>query len=338
MDQHCVVGSFGCAYDKMANGVRPFDPSLLTFNLIESSNLFPLVTELTNWRLTKEAEIAWLLKAVSLIDLTSLSGDDTPVNIHRLCSKAKWPLSKCIAEMVESRFEMNVSGLHTAAVCVYPYQVKHCVDSMNRLEIWSIPIASVATGFPSGQYPLNSRLCEIRSAISRGATEIDIVINRTLALQSDWLGIYEEVRAMREACGSGVVLKSILATGELGSYDKVYSASMACMLAGADFIKTSTGKETVNATLLVSLVMARAIRDFYDLYNYQIGFKPAGGIKTSNDAIDYMKLVYGVLGPSWIRPNLLRIGASSLLSDIERQLYHLSNPGLFPSAGLLDYF
>ncbi|VDQ04604.1 unnamed protein product [Trichobilharzia regenti] len=212
------------------------DPSMLTYDRVEASNVIQLAKELTNIKLPANIEVEWLLKAICLIDLTTLAGDDTPVNVYRLC---------------------------TAAVCVYPYQVKTCTETFKRLKLPNFNIAS-------GQYPLDTRLMEIKSAINDGANEIDIVINRSLAVQGDWQGVYDEVCAMRKACGDRAHLKTILATGELGSYDNVYKASMACMLAGADFIKTSTGKETVNATLPVSLVMARAILDFKDVYNVKV--------------------------------------------------------------------
>ncbi|GAA50795.1 deoxyribose-phosphate aldolase [Clonorchis sinensis] len=187
------------------------------------------------------------------------------------------------------------------------------------------------------QYPLKTKLLEITEAIDDGATEIDVVLNRTLALQRNWKGVYDEVCAMRAVCGDRAHLKTILAVGELGSYENVYAASMVCMLAGADFIKTSTGKESVNATLPVSLVMARAIQDFNDVYGIKVGFKPAGGLRTAQDAVEYSALILNYLGSEWVQPELLRFGASSLLGSVESRLYSLTHDGMPPLPGCLDY-
>ncbi|CAH8619428.1 unnamed protein product [Heterobilharzia americana] len=322
----------------ITNKIQSYDGSLLTYDRVEASNVIQLAKELTNIKLPSNIEVEWLLKAICLIDLTTLAGDDTPVNVHRLCVKAAYPLSECVLRKIENVYNLDLQNLRTAAVCVYPYQVKTCTKTFEKLRLPNFNIASVATGFPSGQYPLETRLMEIKSAISDGANEIDIVINRTLAIQGDWQGVYDEVCAMREACGNQAHLKTILATGELGSYDNVYKASMVCMLAGADFIKTSTGKETVNATLPVSLVMARAILDFKDVYNVKVGFKPAGGLRTAKDAINYLQLTNSILGPEWVNPDYLRFGASSLLGNIETRLYTLCHNGLMPSPGELDFF
>ncbi|CAH8864273.1 unnamed protein product [Trichobilharzia szidati] len=318
--------------------IQPYDPSMLTYDRVEASNVIQLAKELTNIKLPANIEVEWLLKAICLIDLTTLAGDDTPVNVHRLCVKAAHPLSECLLKKIETMYNLDLQDLKTAAVCVYPYQVKTCTETFKKLKLPDFNIASVATGFPSGQYPLDTRLMEIKSAIIDGANEIDIVINRSLAVQGDWQGVYDEVCAMRKACGDRAHLKTILATGELGSYDNVYKASMACMLAGADFIKTSTGKETVNATLPVSLVMARAILDFKDVYNVKVGFKPAGGLRTAKDAIDYLQLMNNILGSEWMNPDYLRFGASSLLGSIESRLYSLCHNGVLPSPGELDFF
>ncbi|XP_018653149.1 LOW QUALITY PROTEIN: deoxyribose-phosphate aldolase [Schistosoma mansoni] len=308
---------------------------MLTYDHIEASNVIQIAKELTNTKLPTDIEFVFLfsglLKAVCLIDLTTLAGDDTPANVQRLCVKAAHPLSECVLNKIENAFR-------TAAVCVYPYQVKTCAETFKKLKLPNFNIASVATGFPTGQYPLETRLLEIKSAINDGANEIDVVINRTLALQGDWEGVYNEVCAMRKACGDQTHLKTILATGELSSYDNVYKASMVCMLAGADFIKTSTGKETVNATLPVSLVMARAIQDFKEVYGIKIGFKPAGGLRTAKDAIDYLQLIDNVLGSDWTNPDYLRFGASSLLANVETRLYSLCHNGLMPLPGELDFF
>ncbi|CAH8581720.1 unnamed protein product [Dicrocoelium dendriticum] len=307
------------------NATSAFDIELLT------------VKEFTSVSLSKEEEIEWLLKAIALLDLTTLAGDDTVTNVHRLCSKAKRPLSACIAERLTSVHDWDLTDLRTAAVCVYPNQVKICRQFFNEIGSVDFPVASVAAGFPSGQYPLETRLSEIIIAVNDGSSEIDTVINRTLALQKNWKAVYNEVCAMRAACGDKVRLKTILATGELGSYENVYAASMVCMLAGADFIKTSTGKEAVNATLPVSLVMLRAIRDFYDVYGIKVGFKPAGGLRTAADAVNYLALVLNYMGPEWVQPEFLRFGASSLLGNIESRLYMLLNNGYQPLPGCLDY-
>ncbi|XP_004407053.1 PREDICTED: deoxyribose-phosphate aldolase [Odobenus rosmarus divergens] len=264
----------------------------------------------------KEWQAAWLLKAVTFIDLTALSGDDTSSNIQRLCYKAKYP----IREDLLKSLNMHDKGLTTAAVCVYPARVCDAVKAL-KASGCTIPVASVATGFPSGQTHLKTRLEEIRLAVEDGATEIDVVINRTLVLTGQWEALYDEIRQFRKACGEAH-LKTILATGELGSLTNVYKASMIAMMAGSDFIKTSTGKETVNATFPVAIVMLRAIRDFFWKTGNKVGFKPAGGIRSAKDSLAWLSLVKEELGDEWLTPELFRIGASTLLSDIERQIYH----------------
>lgn len=217
--------------------------------------------------------------------------------------------------------ELDNEGITVGAVCVYPNRVADCVKYLKAANRPDIPVASVATGFPTGQVPLKTRLEEIKMAVADGAKEIDIVINRQFALEGNWRGVYDEVRMMREACGEAH-MKTILATGELGSMVNIYKASMACMMAGADFIKTSTGKEGVNAILPVALVMVRAIREFYQVTGYKVGFKPAGGIRSAKDACTWLSLMKEELGDEWLSPHLFRIGASALLIDIERQLFH----------------
>ena len=212
----------------------------------------------------KEWQAAWLLRAVTCIDLTTLSGDDTPSNVNRLCHKAKTPVRQ---DLVES-LGVKDKNITVGAVCVYPQRVPDVVQAMKDLGV-DIPIASVAAGFPSGQTPMESRVDEIKQAISYGATEIDIVINRTLVLTADWRGLYDEVKACREACGHAH-LKTILGTGELGTLTNVYKASLVAMMAGSDVIKTSTGKEAVNATFPVAFVMVRAIRDYYERTGYKV--------------------------------------------------------------------
>jgi deoxyribose-phosphate aldolase len=262
----------------------------------------------------KDWQAAWLLKAITLIDLTTLSGDDTAGKVHRLCAKARQPLRPEILEALG----MAESGLTTGAVCVYHAQVANAVAALKGT---NIPVAAVSTGFPAGLSPFPQRLAEIGASVAAGAREIDIVITREHALRGDWAALYEEVKQMREACGEAH-MKAILATGELGTLTNVYKASMVCMMAGSDFIKTSTGKEGVNATLEVSLVMTRAIREYGDLTGYQVGFKPAGGIRTAKDAMNWMILMKEELGNEWLEPHLFRFGASALLDDIERQLSH----------------
>ena len=260
----------------------------------------------------KEYQAAWLLKAISLIDLTTLSGDDTPGRVQRLCAKARQPVSQAMLD------KLGMPGLTTGAVCVYHVMVETAVRA---LEGTSIPVAAVSTGFPAGLSPYKLRIMEIGESVRAGAREIDIVISRRHVLTQNWQALYDEMRDMREACGDAHV-KAILATGELGTLRNVARASLVCMLAGADFIKTSTGKETTNATLAVSLVMLRAIREYHEQTGYRVGFKPAGGIRTARHALDWLILVKEELGDAWLQPQLLRLGASALLTDIERQLEH----------------
>ncbi|AGT08169.1 deoxyribose-phosphate aldolase [Paracoccus aminophilus] len=266
----------------------------------------------TRRSLKKNWQIAWLLNAVSCIDLTTLSGDDTENRVARLCAKARQPIAP---ELLE---EIGVTGLTTGAVCVYPTMV---AAAKRALAGTAIPVASVATGFPAGLMPLDLRLAEIRYAVDQGADEIDIVISRALALRGEWGALYDELRAMREACGPAR-MKAILATGELKTLQNVAKASHVAMQAGADYIKTSTGKEPVNATLPVSLTMLRTIRDYQALTGHKVGFKPAGGLKTAKDALNWEVLMFEELGRDWLAPGLFRIGASSLLGDIERQIHH----------------
>jgi deoxyribose-phosphate aldolase len=262
----------------------------------------------------KEWQAAWLVNAVRCIDLTTLSGDDTAERVARLCAKARQPLASHIVEGLGIA-ELEVT---TGAVCVYPTMVPHAVRALAGS---GIPVASVATGFPAGLMPLRLRLEEIRYAVEEGADEIDIVITREHVFNANWTALYDEVRAMREACGRAH-LKTILATGDLQTLRNAYSASMVAMQAGADFIKTSTGKEGVNATLPVSLLMVRALRDYLDETGHRVGFKPAGGMRTAKDALNWQFLMMEEMGRDWLRPDLFRLGASSMLADIERQLEH----------------
>ncbi|APX23084.1 MAG: deoxyribose-phosphate aldolase [Rhodobacteraceae bacterium] len=260
----------------------------------------------------KDHQAAWMARAISCIDLTTLAGDDTPGRVARLCAKAKQPVRADILEAI------GLPGLTVGAVCVYHDMIAPAVSALQGS---GIPVAAVSTGFPAGLSPFALRVAEIGESVKAGAREIDIVISRRKVLTGDWQGLYEEMRAFREACGEAHV-KAILATGELGTLQNVARASLVCMMAGADFIKTSTGKEGVNATLPVSLVMMRAIREYYARTGYRVGYKPAGGISKAKDAATYLALVKEELGDRWLRPDLFRFGASSLLGDIERQLEH----------------
>ena len=262
----------------------------------------------------KEWQAAWLLKAITLIDLTTLSGDDTPGKVRRLCAKARNPLR---ADILEALGATDL-GITTGAVCVYHNMIETAVEALEGADI---PVAAVSTAFPDGLTPLDLRLKEIEASVAAGAAEIDIVIERGLVLEGRWRELYDQVRAMRAACGDAH-MKTILATGQLATLRNVARASYVCMMAGADFIKTSTGKESINATLPYSLVMVRAIRDYLDLTGYKIGYKPAGGISKSKEAINYLVLIKEELGNQWLSPSLFRFGASSLLGDIERQLEH----------------
>ena len=260
----------------------------------------------------KDFQAAWLLKAITLIDLTTLSGDDTEGRVQRLCAKACQPVR---ADLLDA---LGMPGITTGAVCVYHDMVPAAVRA---LEGTSIPVAAVSTGFPAGLSPFHLRIAEIGESVAAGAREIDIVISRRHVLTQNWQALYDEMAEMRAACGEAHV-KAILATGELGTLRNVARASLVCMMAGADFIKTSTGKESVNATLPVSLTMIRAIRAYQDRTGIKVGYKPAGGISKAKDALVYMSLMKDELGHPWLQPDLFRFGASSLLGDIERQLEH----------------
>ena len=259
-------------------------------------------------------QAGWLLRAISLMDLTTLAGDDTPGRVLRLCAKGRRPVRQDLLE------ELGVGDLQltVAAVCVYHAFVATAVKA---LEGSGIPVAAVSTGFPAGLSPLPQRIAEIEASVAAGAAEIDIVITRAHVLTGNWTALFDEVKAFRAACGPAH-LKAILATGELGTLKEVARASMVAMMAGADFIKTSTGKEAVNATLPFGIVMARQIREYRERTGYLIGLKPAGGIRTAREALDWLALIKEELGDRWLRPDLFRFGASGLLTDIERQLEH----------------
>jgi deoxyribose-phosphate aldolase len=262
----------------------------------------------------KDWQAAWLLRAITFIDLTTLSGDDTPGNVRRLCAKARHPVRADILEgLGVAQLDIKVG-----AVCVYHALVETAVEALQGS---TIPVAAVSTGFPAGLNPFPQRIAEIEASVAAGAREIDIVMTRQHVLTGNWQALYDEMRAFRQACGAAHV-KAILATGELATLRNIARASLVCMMAGADFIKTSTGKESVNATLPVSLVMARMIRSYCERSGYRVGFKPAGGVRTARNATDWMLLMKEELGTDWLKPELFRIGASALLGDIERQLEH----------------
>ncbi|MDA1042689.1 MAG: deoxyribose-phosphate aldolase [Paracoccaceae bacterium] len=260
----------------------------------------------------KEYQAAWLCKAISVIDLTTLSGDDTKGRVQRLCAKARQPMRPDLAQA------LGMQDLTVGAVCVYHEMIE---TARRALEGSAIPVAAVSTGFPAGLSPYHLRLKEIEASVAAGAQEIDIVISRRHVLTGNWQALYDEMAQMRDACGPAHV-KAILATGELGTLRNVARASLVLMMAGADFIKTSTGKESVNATLPVSLTMIRAIRDYQSRSGFAVGYKPAGGISKAKDALVYLSMMREELGLPWAQPDLLRFGASSLLGDIERQLEH----------------
>jgi len=272
-------------------------------------------TTLPARRTVKKAhQAAWLLRAIACMDLTTLSGDDTPGTVKRLCAKARRPVRQEILDTLGA----GALGVRVGAVCVYHRFVATAVEALDGS---GIPVAAVAAGFPHGLSPMPQRLGEIRASVADGAKEIDIVITRAHVLNGDWRALYDEVAAFREACGEAH-LKAILATGELGTLTNVGKASAVAMMAGADFIKTSTGKESVNAVLPVGLVMARQIREYEERAGFKVGYKPAGGIRTAKQALDWLILMKEELGDDWLLPDLFRLGASSLLTDIERQLEH----------------
>ena len=261
----------------------------------------------------KEYQASWLLKAITLIDLTTLSGDDTFGKVDRLCKKALNP----IANNILSKLEINEDAIRVGAVCVYHHLVSQAKIQLNG----KLPIAAVSTGFPAGLSSFSTRKKEVVDSIKSGANEIDIVINRGFVIQNNWKKLYDEVKSFKLAANK-TKIKAILGVGDLETMRNVAKASLVCMMAGADFIKTSTGKESINANLNNSLVMLRMIREFHEFSGKKIGFKPAGGISTAKSVLEFLILVMEELGENWLNPNLLRIGASSLLIDIERQLYH----------------
>ena len=300
---------------EIRNEGLPFNTKYFDAININRSAIDRRVSTLSGRRsVKKEFQAAWLLKAISMIDLTTLAGDDTHGNVMRLCEKAKNPVR---ADLLQA-LGMENANLTTAAVCVYHTLIPFAKEALKGT---SIPIAAVSTGFPAGNISLEDKITEIKKSVAAGAKEIDIVISRDLVLESKWKELYDEIKLCREACGDAH-MKTILATGEIPTYTKVAKASWVAMMAGSDFIKTSTGKESVNATLAVSLVMIRCIRDYYELTGVKVGYKPAGGIQKAKQALDYLILLKEELGNDWLTPDLFRFGASSLLGDIERQLEH----------------
>ena len=293
----------------------PFDANLFKDININRSAVERRAATLAGRRsVKKQWQAAWLLKALSCIDLTTLAGDDTKGNVTRLTAKAKSPVRKDLLEAMG----MDGENIQVGAVCVYHNFIK---DAVKGLKGSNIPVAAVSTGFPAGNIPIKERLKQIEISVAAGAKEIDIVVSRDLVLNSEWKKLYDEVAACRKACGEAH-MKTILATGEIPTYTKVAKASWVSMMAGSDFIKTSTGKEPVNATIPVSLVMIRAIREYHELTGFKVGFKPAGGISKAKLAVNFLILIKEELGDEWLTPELFRFGASSLLGDIERQLEH----------------
>lgn len=262
----------------------------------------------------QEYQLAWLLRAITCIDLTTLAGDDTVGTVQRLCAKARQPVRQDLLDALG----MTTKTVHVGAVCVYHEMIAPAVTALAGS---GIPVAAVSTGFPAGLSPFETRVREIELSVAAGAAEIDIVISRRHVLEGNWQALYDEIRSFRAACGDAH-LKTILGTGDMGTLTDVARASLVCMMAGADVIKTSTGKEPTNATLPVSLVMLRAIREYHQRTGQIVGFKPAGGIRTAKQALDWLLLVDDELGREWLDASRFRFGASALLGDIERQLEH----------------
>lgn len=320
MNQSTAITDFKATAGKVADIPARNAPMRLDASLFEGVSINRSAAErragtlATRRTVKKQWQAAWLVRGIECIDLTTLAGDDTADRVRRLCAKARHPLRD---DLVES-LGLADAPPKVGAVCVYPTMVPHAVAALSNS---GIPVASVATGFPSGLTPMDQRLAEIRYAVDHGASEIDIVITRGHVLGGNWTALHEEVALMREACGEAH-LKAILGTGDLQTLTNVYRASMVCMMAGADVIKTSTGKETVNATLPVSLTMVRALREYQEATGFKVGFKPAGGLKAAKEAIAWLILMKEEMGVEWTRPDLFRIGASSLLTDIERQIEH----------------
>ena len=298
------------------NGV-PLQLDIINEARVNKSAVEKRCASVTNRRTVKKHnQAAWLLKAITCMDLTTLSGDDTERRIFRLCNKAKTPLRHDLLKSLG----IEASKIKVGGVCVYHQFIK---TALNALQGSTIPVVAVSTGFPAGHTPKKTKILEIKESIKSGAQEIDIVISRRHVLSGNWKKLYDEISEYKEASGESC-LKTILATGELGTLKNVIKASLVCMMAGANFIKTSTGKENINATLPFTLVMSRAIREYFEHTGFEVGYKPAGGISSAKDCLSHMMLIKEELGSKWLHPSLFRLGASSLLSDIERQIEHFS--------------
>ena len=271
-------------------------------------------TQVARRTVKKEWQAAWLLRAISCMDLTTLSGDDTDERVRRLCAKARQPVQPDLVQ----KLGIEQLGVKVAAVCVYHTFIE---TALTALEGSGVHVAAVSTGFPAGLSPLAERVAEIRRSVEAGAHEIDVVITRAHVFGGRWQALYDEIAAFKQACGSSH-MKVILGSGDLLTLRNIARASFVAMMAGADFIKTSTGKEPTNATLPVSLVMVRAIREYAQQTAMAVGFKPAGGIRTAKQSIDWLAMMKEELSPSWLSAHLFRFGASGLLGDIERQLEH----------------
>ncbi len=271
-------------------------------------------TQVARRTVKKDWQAAWLLRAITCMDLTTLSGDDTEERVRRLCAKARHPVRQDLVE----KLGIEELEVRVAAVCVYHAFVDAAVHALKGS---NIPVAAVSTGFPAGLSPLDERVGEIRRSVEAGAREIDVVITRAHVFGGRWQALYDEIALFKQACGTAH-MKVILATGDLLTLRNVARASVVAMMAGADFIKTSTGKESINATLPVGLVMTRAIREYAEQTGMAVGFKAAGGIRTAKQSLDWLAMMKEELGPSWMRGELFRFGVSGLLGDIERQLEH----------------
>jgi deoxyribose-phosphate aldolase len=312
------------AGDHARNPVTAYDGDLIESVRVNRSAAERRIATLPGRRTVKKQwQAAWLVRAIQCIDLTTLAGDDTPGRVRRLCAKARQPVRQ---ELLDA-MGIGSIGVTTGAVCVYHAMVETAVEALRGT---NIPVAAVSTGFPAGLSPLPLRIQEIEASVAAGAREIDIVIDRGHVLTGNIRAVYDEMKAFREACGPAHV-KAIIGAGDLGTLGNVAKASLACMMAGADFIKTSTGKEATNATLPVALIMCRMIRSWHEMTGYKVGFKPAGGIATAKDAMNYQFVMKEELGNDWLKPDLFRLGASSLLTDIERQLEHFVS-GRYSSA------
>jgi deoxyribose-phosphate aldolase len=269
-------------------------------------------TLVTRRTVKKDWQVAWLLRAITCMDLTTLSGDDTDERVRRLCAKGRQPIRQDLAKLLG----IESLNIRVAAICVYHTFVETAVKALQGS---GIKVAAVSTGFPAGLSPLDERVAEIRRSVEAGAHEIDVVITRAHVFGGRWQALFDEIATFKAACGNAH-MKVILGTGDLLTLRNVAGASMVAMMAGADFIKTSTGKEAVNATLPVGLVMTRAIREYAQRTGMAVGFKPAGGIRTAKQSMEWLALMKEELGPSWLNASLFRLGASSMLADIERQL------------------